>query len=171
MMSDSLLDFFPISRTRRNHGLEHATMKVLNTKFPSLNLSGMSSPQGYTIIGEVTAEDVAEASIEALKRLRAGEADLAVHPNCGTNFAVPGAFAGLAAFLGTLGTGKRFKQKLERLPLMIVLATAALVLTYPLGPKVQERFTTSGDPQGLELERVETTIRGGVKMHHVTTRG
>ena len=170
-MSNSLLDFFPISRTRRNHGLEHATMKVLNNKIPSRNLGGVSSPQGFTIIGDVSAEEVADAAIEALKRLRAGEADLAIHPNCGTNFAVPGAFAGLAAWLGTLGSGKRFKEKLERLPLMIVLATAALVLTYPLGPKVQERFTISGDPQGLELERVETTIRGGVKMHHVTTRG
>lgn len=170
-MSDSLLDFFPISRTRRNHGLEHATMKILNTKFPNLSLGGMSSPHGFTIVGDVTAEDVAEAAIEALKRLRAGEVELAVHPNCGTNFAVPGLFAGLAAWLSTIGSGKSFKSKLERLPLAIVLATTALVMTQPLGPKVQKRFTTTGDPQGLELERVETTIRAGMKLNHVTTRG
>lgn len=170
-MSNSLLDFFPISRTRRNHGLEHATMQVLNKKFPDRSLGGMSSPQGFTIVGEITAEDVADAAIEALKRLRAGEAELALHPNCGTNFAVPGAFAGLAAWLATLGSGKSLRRKLERLPLAIVMATAALVLTQPLGPKFQKQFTTSGDPQGLELERVETTIRAGVKLHHVTTRG
>lgn len=170
-MSNSLLDIYPISRTRRNHGLEHATMKVLSKKYPKLNLGGMSSPHGFTIVGDVTAEDVAEAAIEALKRLRAGEAELAQHPNCGTNFAVPGVFAGLAAWLGTLGSGKSFKRQLERLPLVISLATAALVLTYPLGPMIQKRFTTSGDPQGLELERVETTIRAGVRLNHVTTRG
>jgi len=170
-MSNSLLELFPISRTRRNHGLEHATMKILNQKYPQLNLGGMSSPHGFTIVGDVTAEDVADAAIEALKRLRAGETELAFHPNCGTNFAVPGAFAGLAAWLGTLGTDKSFKRKMERLPLAIVLATTALVLTYPLGPLVQKRFTTSGDPQGMELERVETTLRAGVRLNHVKTRG
>jgi hypothetical protein len=170
-MNNSLLNFSPISRTRRNHGLEHATMKILSERHPLAKLAGMSSPQGFTIVGDVTAEDVADAAIAALKRLRTGEADLALHPNCGTNFAVPGAFAGLAAWLGSLGTGKSFRQKLERLPLMIVLATMALVLTAPLGPVIQKRFTTSGDPQGLELERVETTIRAGVRLHHVTTRG
>ncbi len=170
-MSNSILDYYPISRTRRNHGLEHATMKILNQKFPQVSLGGMSSPHGFTIVGDVTSEDVADAAIEALKRLRAGESDLAQHPNCGTNFAIPGAFAGLAAWLGTLGSGKSFKQKLERLPLVMVLATVALVLTYPLGPMIQKQFTTSGDPQGLELEQVETIIRAGVKLHLVTTRG
>lgn len=170
-MSNSLLDFYPISRTRRNHGLEHATMQVLSQKQPQVQLGGMSSPHGFTIVGDVTSEDVAEAAIEALKRLRAGESELAQHPNCGTNFAIPGAFAGLAAWLGTLGCGKSFKDKLERLPLVMMLATTALILTYPLGPLFQKRFTTSGDPQGLELERVETTIRAGVKLHHVSTRG
>lgn len=170
-MSNSLLEFSPISRTRRNHGLEHATMHILNQRFPNLRLAGMSSPRGFAIVGDVTAEDVADAAIEALKRLRAGESELAQHPNCGTNFAIPGAFAGLAAWLGTLGSNKSFKQKLERLPLVMFLATAALVLTYPLGPLVQKRFTTSGDPQGLTLERVETTIRAGARLHHVTTRG
>lgn len=170
-MSNSVLNFYPISRIRRNHGLEHATMKVLNLRFPKLSLGGMSSPHGFTIVGDVTSEDVADAAIEALKRLRAGESELAQHPNCGTNFAIPGAFAGLAAWLGTLGCGKSFKDKLERLPLVMVLATMALILTYPLGPLFQKRVTTSGDPQGLELERVETIIRAGVKLHHVTTRG
>lgn len=170
-MNNSLLDFFPISRTRRNHGLEHATLKILSEKYPHLKLAGMSSPRGFTIVGDVSTEDVADAAIVALKRLRAGEADLALHPNCGTNFAVPGAFAGLAAWLGMLGIGKSFRQKLERLPLIIVLATMAIVLTHPLGPMIQKRFTTSGDPQGLELERVETSIRAGVRMNHVTTHG
>jgi len=161
-MKQSLLDLYPISRTRRNHGLEHATLKILSQKYPHLKLAGMSSPHGFTIAGEVTAEDVADA---------ASEAELALHPNCGTNYAVPGVAAGLAAWLGTLGSGKSFKQKLERLPLVLVLATVALMLTQPLGPKIQKRITTSGHPQGLELERVETTVRAGVKLHHVITHG
>ncbi len=170
-MSKSILDLQPISRTRRNHGLEHATIHILSKKHPKVKMGGMSSPGGFTLIGDVSTEDVAEAAIEALKKLRAGHADLALHPNCGTNFAISGLFAGLAAWLGSLGAGKEFRRKVERLPLMILLATLALVLTRPLGPLIQKEITTTGDPQGLELERVETFLRMGVRMHRVITKG
>lgn len=170
-MRKSLLDAAPISRIRRNHGLEHATLHVLGARFPQLTMGGISSPNGFTIVGDVTTEDVADAAILALKKLQAGEASLAMHANCGTNFAISGMFAGAAAWLGSLGVGKEFKHKLARLPLMIVLAVAALIVTRPLGPLVQKRVTTSGDPEGLELERVETTLRAGVRLHRVITKG
>ena len=83
-MSDSILDLKPISRVRRNHGLEHATLHVLGRKYPRIPMAGFSDPVGFTIIGNVTTEDVAEAAIEALKKLRNGEAQLATHKNCGT---------------------------------------------------------------------------------------
>jgi len=170
-MSNSILDLQPISCVRRNHGLEHATIHILSKTHPSVKLGGMSTPVGFTIIGDISAEEVAEAAIEALKKLRSGDAELAMHPNCGTNFAVSGAFAGLAAWIGMLGSGKEFKRKMERLPLAILLATVALILTRPLGPLVQKRITTTGDPGGMELDRVETFLRAGVRMHHVITRG
>ena len=170
-MTNPIFEINPISRVRRNHGLEHATIHILSKKHPNVHMGGMSTPRGFTIFGDVQTEEVAEAAIEALKSLRAGQADLAMHPNCGTNFAVSGLMAGAAAWLGSLGAGKRFKQKLERLPLMVLLATVALILTRPLGPLVQKQITTTGDPQGLELERVETFVRAGVRMHHVLTRG
>jgi hypothetical protein len=170
-MNKSILELTPISRTRRNHGLEHATMHALSEKFPHVTLAGISSPRGFTIIGDVNTEDVAEAAITALKRLREGQAGLAMHENCGTNFVVSGIFAGVAAWLGTLGAGKEFKKKVGRLPLMIILATIALMLTRPLGPLVQKHITTSGDPEGMELVRVETAIRAGVRMHRVITEG
>jgi len=170
-MSKSILDFQPISRTRRNHGLEHATIHILSKKHPDVSLGGMSSPQGFTIIGDITTEEVAEAAIEALKKLRDGKTELALHPNCGTNVAISGMFAGLAAWLGTLGAGKTFRRKLERLPLMVFLATLAVVITRPLGPLVQQQITTSGDPKGLELEKVETSVRAGLRLHRVMTKG
>ena len=170
-MNDSLLHVKPVSRIRRNHGLEHATINVLSKRFPTIKFGGMSTPMGFFIIGDVTSEDVAEAAINALKRLRAGESGLAMHASCGTNYAVPGLFAGLAAWLGTLGSGKSVKSKLERLPLSIMLATVALILTRSLGPVVQKQFVVAGDPEGLELERVETSIRMGMRMHRVLTKG
>lgn len=169
-MRNNILNLIPISRTRRNHGLEHATMHILAKTHPNVPLAGMSSPRGFTIVGDVTTEDVAGAAIEALLKLRAGEADLTSHPNCGTNFAISGLIAGLVAWLGTLGTEKSFRHKLERLPLLVTLVTLAFILTQPLGPIVQKRITTAADPEGLELERVETSIRAGVRMHHVRTR-
>jgi len=170
-MNTSIFSPNPISRIRRNHGLEHATIHVLSKRFPNGKFGGMSTPMGFLIIGDVTSEDVAEAAIEALKRLRAGDAKLALHTSCGTNYAVPGIFAGLAAWLATLGSGKTLKSKLERLPLAIVLATAALIITRPLGPLVQSKFVVAGDPEGLELERVETTVRMGMRVHRVLTKG
>jgi hypothetical protein len=170
-MSNLLLDQNPFSRVRRNHGLEHATLHVLGKKYPHLKMGGVSSPFGFTIMGDVTTEEVAEAAIEALKKLRAGDEKLATHANCGTNFAVSGLVAGSAAWLGTLGSGKTFKSKLERLPLIMLLATLALILTRPLGPWVQEKITTTGKPGSLELDRVETAVRGGVRLHRVITRG
>jgi hypothetical protein len=170
-MKKSLLDLQPISRTRRNHALEHATLHILSRKFPNITMAGVSSPNGFTLIGDVTTEDVAEGAIEALKRLRDGEADLALHPNCGTNFAVSGIVAGLAAWLGTLGSGKEIKRKLERLPLIVLLATTAIVITRPLGPLIQKKITTASNPEGLELERIETSVRLGLRLHRVITRG
>ena len=170
-MSNSFFDFQPISRVRRNHGLEHATIKVLSERFPGQNFGGISTPFGYTIVADLSTEEVAEAAITALKRLRAGEADLAMHPNCGTNFAISGAVAGGAAWLGTLGSGKQFKRKLERLPLIIFLATLALIVSRPLGPFIQKHITTASDPEGLELERVETSVRAGMRLHRILTRG
>lgn len=170
-MSNSILDIKPLSRIRRNHGLEHATIHMLSKKHPEIPVGGMSSPYGFTIVGDVSTEEVAEAAIEALKKLRAGQKDLAMHPNCGTNFAISGAAAGLAAWVGMLGSGKKVSQKLERLPMVLVLATLALILTRSLGPAIQKTITTSGDPAGLELERVETSVRAGLRLHRVMTKG
>jgi len=170
-MAKSLLDLQPISRIRRNHGLEHATIHVLNKKYPEISFSGLSSSRGFTLIGEVPTEEVALAAIEALKKLRSGQSGLAYHPNCGTNFAISGLFAGLAAWVGMLGSDKKFKSKLERLPLVILLATMAFIFTRSLGPRMQKEITTSGQPGDLELTRVETAVRGGVRMHKVITQG
>jgi len=170
-MTKSILDLQPISRIRRNHGLEHATIHMLNKKFPNQPFGGVSSPTGFTIVGDVSSKDIAEAAIEALKKLRGGQADLAMHPNCGTNFAISGMMAGLGAWLGTIGAGNSKKEKIERLPIMMTLAMIALVLTRPLGPYIQKKYTTTGHPDGLALTKIETTERAGLRFHRVTTRG
>ena len=167
----SILDIPWISRTRRNHGLEHATLHVLSKRYPKTSLAGHSDAGGFWILGDVSTEDVESAAREALRRLRGGEQDLAVHPNCGTNFATSGVLAGLAASLVMLGAGQRFRDKLERLPLAVTLATMALVASQPLGMRIQRQVTTSGKPQGLEIREVKPSPRGRIKAYRITTSG
>src|SRR5512141_1408005 len=90
----------PLSRLQRNHGLEHATLHVLADGDPHLSLAGHSDLGGFWILGNVETDTLRSAVQEALERMRNGEHNLAVHPNCGTNFVATGALAGLAAWSG-----------------------------------------------------------------------
>jgi hypothetical protein len=160
-----------LSRVRRNHGVEHATLHILSQRYPYTLIAGHSDPQGYWIVGDLPLEAVTQAAQEALQRLRAGQKHLAVHPNCGTNFVTSGIFAGLAAFFALAGAGGSLRQRMERLPMAAGLATMALILVRPLGSLLQERLTTSGDPGALEITLVCTSRRGRMTAHRVITRG
>jgi len=160
-----------ISRVRRNHGLEHATLHVLARHNPGLKMAGHSDCGGFWLLGNIPTEKVRAAVEEALSRMKAGEHDLAVHPNCGTNFVTAGTPAGLASVLGMWGVGSRKRDKLERLPTVISLATLALIAAQPLGLQVQKFITTSGVPGDLEVVEIIPTKRGRVKAHRIVTRG
>jgi len=173
----SILESKLVSRVRRNHGLEHATLHVLGRSYPSQPLAGHSDINGFWIIGNVTTEDLQSAIAEALQRMRNGEPKLAVHPNCGTNFVTGGVLAGATAGLAMLGAGHRLRDRLDRLPVAIMLATVALILAQPLGLLLQERITTSGQPGDLRVVEIRMIKRGGAKplkgvtSHRVITAG
>lgn len=167
----SVLDYPVLSRIRRNHGLEHATLHILSQRFPRQAMAGHSDTRGFWIVGDVPTEAIQRATQEALQRMRSGESRLAIHPNCGTNFAASGILASLAAFLAMLGAGNRFRDKLERLPLVATMATLALILAQPLGFYLQERVTTSAEPGSLEVVEIKPGKRGRVVVHRVVTQG
>ena len=167
----SVLDYPVLSRIRRNHGLEHATLHILSQRFPRQAMAGHSDTRGFWIVGDVPTEAVQQATQEALQRMRSGEGRLAIHPNCGTNFAASGILASLAAFLAMLGAGNRFRDKLERLPLVATMATLALILAQPLGFYLQERVTTSAEPGSLEVVEIKPSKRGRMVVHRVLTQG
>jgi len=160
-----------ISRVRRNHGLEHATLHILSEHLPNTNLAGHSDVGGFWLLGDVPLETVQEAVDEALQRLRAGEQKLAVHERCGTNFVTAGIMAGLAGGAAMFGAGQRFRDKLERLPLSMTMATLALIFSQPLGYKLQERITTSGEPGDLEVIEIIANKQGRLNAYRVVTRG
>lgn len=159
-----------VERVRRNHGLEHSTLHVLSEHYPGRSLAGHSDMIGFWIIGDVSLEDVYQAVEEALSRLRNGERKLAIHPNCGTNYVVSGVLAGLTAGLAMLGGKQNWQSKLERLPLAATLATIVLILSQPLGYKLQE-FTTSSLPGDLSVVEISVHQHGKFNAYRVLTQG
>ncbi len=170
-ITTNLLEFPAISRVRRNHGLEHATLHTLSAQLPHTMLMGHSDMGGFWIIGDVPPEMLHAAVQEAITRLRSGESQLALHPNCGTNYVAAGALAGLAGAAAMLGSGKRIQDKLARLPFAAALATIALVISQPLGMMLQARVTTSGNPGALEVISITHRQQGHLTIHRVQTRG
>ncbi len=167
----SLLDIPIISRIRRNHGMEHATLHILGRSYPHVAMGGISMAHGYYILAEVPAEAVLQAAQKALMRLNGGEAALAVHPNCGTLYATSGVMAGVAAWLGMLGTEKTWQSKLWRLPVVIMLVMGALIIAKPLGVTLQRQVTTSPQPQALQIVNISTRQLFGKTIHKITTQG
>lgn len=168
---ENLLNHSHISRIRRNHGLEHATIHILAENHPGVSLAGHSDSRGFWLMGEVSTEAVRQAVTQALARLRAGEHNLAVHPNCGTNFVTAGSAAGLAAAAAMFGAGRRWRERVERLPLAMSLATLALIAAQPLGLVIQKRVTTSGQPGDLQVVDIIPARNGPLRAHRVITRG
>ncbi len=159
-------------RTRRNHGLEHATIHMLSSAYPHTPMAGRSDGGGFFLYGRLPTEAIEAASHQALERLRSGEHQLALHPNCGTNLLTSGLMAATVAFFALLGLGQtRWRDRLERLPLAIFATTLALVAAQPVGFAAQRYITTQGDPGSLQITRVHQLRGGSVPLHRVSTTG
>jgi hypothetical protein len=166
-MMMSVLDIPLVSRIRKNHALEHATMHVLTRRDPRLSLVGSSDWGGYTIYGSVKTETLISAAEEALQRLQRGERDLAVHPRCGTVIASGGVLAGLAAFVVMLNRKQR--NWWDRLPEVMLATTAALIIAQPLGLILQEYVTTSPKVGDLTIKKITGQQVGSLVLHRVET--
>lgn len=166
----SVLDWGPVSRIRRNHALEHATLQILSARRTGYRLAGYSDMGGFWLVGSVATEEIASAVQEALRRLENGERHLAVHPNCGTNFVTAGVVAGALAWLGMLGADSSWKKRLDRLPFLMSLVTVALIIAQPLGPLLQARVTTAAEPRGMRVVRISLEMRGGAQIHRIVTQ-
>ncbi|MGD2147218.1 MAG: DUF6391 domain-containing protein [Anaerolineae bacterium] len=162
-----------ISQVRRNHALEHATMQVLSEQHSNVRLMGRSSISGFTIYGDVSGETVLNAAREGLRRLKAGETAMAIHPNCGSNYVVAGTVAGLSAFLALGGLSRnrseRFGDRLARLPLACATATLGIILSRPLGTALQAHVTTHADVGRLRVEGVSRSRQASPTVHFVRT--
>ncbi len=169
-MADPILSVPYIRRVRRNHGLEHATVHMLSARIKDLSIAGRSDAGGFWLMGDVETSAVDEAAHEALRRLRAGEHKLAVHPNCGTGLVTTGIMASMAGLIGSVGVKRGASDYMTRLPTVMLLTIGAIVLSQPIGLQLQEHFTTLGDPGDLEITGIEpektTNLLGRPMMLH-----
>lgn len=169
-MAKSILDNLPvISIVRRNHSLEHATMHVLAERFKGLGMAGISGLGGFYLLADLPSETIADAALEAVKRLQVGETTLAVHDHCGTNLATPFTLAVLSFWLMMSGTQKDEKLKWQRMPFAFIFATGIFFLSRPLGPIVQRLLTTSESLENLQVGYIATQKYYGRSLHHIIT--
>src|SRR5712692_5230577 len=136
-------------RIRQNHALEHATITVLSGMVPDLSISARSSSTGFIIFGNVDLGLFRRALDEALQRLQAGEASLAIHPNCGTNLAVGVSLMTIGTMLGLVSSHTRIRVASAALSSVIGMMAAR-----PLGEFVQKHVTTLPDLQGVRVTEI-----------------
>lgn len=148
---------------RQVHALEHGTVWVLSetaqrggtssSPYDDETLGGVSTEQGFYLYGDINPTHLRRAVQKALRRFRAGEWDLAIHPRCGTNFSV-------AVLLTTgmvMGTHLFFpKMLLMQLLGLGLAATTAAQIAPDVGELAQKYLTTS-IPFNLELEGISDT--------------
>lgn len=151
-----------VEKVRRNHGIEHATVHVLSESDSRLSLVGRADGNGFSIIGDVDPEKLADAAQEALRRMKAGQGELAVHPRCGTMLVTMGAMTAFAAFLAL---GRR--PKWSRLPDAMLATTLAAFLAQPAGLALQRYVTTSPDVQHARFAGVMRKNFAGMEFWHV----
>jgi hypothetical protein len=133
-------------RIRQNHALEHATITILSQRIPNLSVSARSSSDGFIVFGDVDLGELRRAINDALSRLQAGEAELAIHPNCGTNLAVGASLVMLGTVLGLASSHTR-----TRVATAAASSIAGWAAARPLGEYVQRHFTTLPDLAGVRV--------------------
>ena len=157
-------DFFFGRRIRQNHALEHATVTILTRWLPNLRLSARSSSRGFIIFADMDPEMVQRAASEALRRLKGGEADLAIHPNCGTNLAVGTSLAMLGSLFALSAVRTR-----TRIVSVLASSVAGVAAARPLGQLVQRHVTTLPDVQDVRIVQVARRRRLGIPTVEVQT--
>lgn len=152
-----------ISRVRRNHGLEHATIHMLSEKHTGFSAQGHSDHRGFhlNVYGDIKEDAVIGAVEEAYKRMKAGQHNLAIHPNCGTVLLTTATMATLAA-QASLGLEQKRQRSdkmnwsvlLNGLPTAVLAVIVALIVSKPVGVYLQGRYTTEGDLGQMKIKSI-----------------
>ena len=148
-------------RTRQHHAIEHATLQLMSKRAGSGHLSGISDPFGFTLFGETDLETVRRGVGDALLRLQAGEQQLAIHPNCGTNLVTTGMLVTVAALAAA-----RKSKPIERFATTLLWVLPMLVAGKFLGTYLQ-RYTTTAEVSDRWVVEIIPIQLGNIRAHRV----
>ena len=169
-----------LSRLRRNHGLEHATIHVLSEKHKSFSAQGNSTLSGFhlNIYGNIPETAVMDAVEEAFTRMKKGEHQLAVHPNCGTVLLTTAVMTTLAA--QTVFAAEQRKQRAglnwsvvaNALPTAVLAVVATLIVSKPIGVQLQARYTVEGDLRNMQIVSIRKVTPSPItRLFHLMLTG
>lgn len=159
-----ILDFGPIAQVRRNHAIEHATIHILSRLAPHTSMAGRSNSRGFFIYGDLSTDALRGAIHEAIARMKAGEAGLAIHPNCGTNLVTT---AVLTSGLSLLASAGRRRHLLDRIPSAVMGALMGAFIAQFLGATLQQQVTTCADLQEVDVLDIERRQMGRRVWHWI----
>lgn len=162
---------------RQVHALEHATVWMLGgtpkrTTYRSVTqdadrFGGLSTEQGFYLFGAVPTAQLDHAVHKALHRLVTGESHLAIHPRCGTNFAV-----NLTVSAG-LAMGSHIVLPKDPLSQFLGLG-AALTLASQVSPAIGDWLqanVTTAIPFNLQIQDIQpVTPMQGQPTHFVAVQ-
>jgi Domain of unknown function (DUF6391) len=147
---------------RQVHALEHATVWVLSemaarrqslfdqSQLDNEALGGLSTDRGFYLYGQINANELQNAAKQALRRLKNGEWQLALHPRCGTNLSV--------TFALTAGLALGAHLILPRGPISQLLGLGlASAAAFQLGPDVgmsAQKYLTTAIPFNLAIVNI-----------------
>ncbi len=151
-----------IDRTRRNHGLEHATVALMLAHQGPMRIVGRSDHNGFYIYANIETGRLRDYAQEALVRLQRGEEHLAVSPMCGTNIAVAGVLAGFTSYLAL----RRADGHVDGITKAVLASLVSVIASQPLGRLVQKYVTTSPELGGVRITSVD---RLSDRIHKVRT--
>lgn len=151
-------------RIRQNHALEHGTVTVLTRERPDLVVSARSNARGFIIFANLDLGLVRRSCNEALFRLQSGEAELAIHPNCGTNLAVGTSLAMIGSLFALSAVRPR-----TRFASALASGIAGIAAARPLGEVVQRYVTTLPDLHDVHIVSVATKHIFGKTVVEVLT--
>lgn len=130
---------------KKNHGLEHATINVLEEHYGYRQLAGYADENGFYIIGAQDLTEVELAAREGQERLESGENELTIHDRCGTTLTAANLISAVIFIIILFWTGY----------FSIWSMLLAMLIANFIGPTVgdilQNKVTTSAKVEDINI--------------------
>lgn len=153
---------------RKNHAMEHASIHILTKSHPNIAFAGYSLIKGFWIYGQTELQDIQKAVEMAQARLKNGERQLAVHPNCGTNIAVTGLCTAASSSLALMAESDE-DSSFSRFSALTSAGLIGALIGRPLGPAVQKHITTDANVADLSIVGINCKSFHGTPVFFIET--